>query len=61
VPALAARDSLGGNAVLVIGLALPASFVVAWIAGRVLGVRRSLGLAIASAALGWVGDPRSRC
>lgn len=52
---LAARGSLGGNAVLVIGLALPASFVVAWIAGRVLGVRRSLGLSAGSAVLGWVG------
>jgi ubiquinone biosynthesis protein len=54
VPILAAQDDLGGNAVLVIALALPATLVVAWIAGRVLGVRRSMSLTFASGVLGWI-------
>jgi ubiquinone biosynthesis protein len=53
VPLLAA-PSLGGKAVLVIGLALPATLLTAWIAGRMLGVRRSLSLTVASAVFGWV-------
>ncbi len=49
-----AAQDLGGDAAVVIALAFPATLVVAWIAGRVLGVRRSLGLSFASGVLGWV-------
>ncbi len=55
VPPLAADKSLGGLALLVIALALPGTLVVAWIAGRMLGVRRSLSLTVLSGLLGWVG------
>ena len=53
-PLLAADDSLGSLAVLVILLALPGTLLVAWIAGRMLGVRRSLSLTLMSGVLGWV-------
>jgi ubiquinone biosynthesis protein len=54
VPALAASKDLGGLAVLVLVLAVPGTLLVAWIAGRMLGVRRSLSLTVLSGLLGWV-------
>jgi ubiquinone biosynthesis protein len=55
IPVLADDQSLGGLAVLVIVLALPGTLLVAWIAGRMLGVRRSMSLTVLSGVLGWVG------
>lgn len=52
---LAAEKSLGGLAFLAIALALPGTLVVAWIAGRMLGVRRSLSLTVLSGLGGWIG------
>jgi ubiquinone biosynthesis protein len=52
---VAAEDSLGSLAVLTIVLALPGTLLVAWIAGRMLGVRRSLSLTVLSGLGGWIG------
>jgi len=50
---VAASTSLGGLAVVVIVLAVPGTLVAAWVAGRMLGVRRSLSLTVLSGLLGW--------
>jgi ubiquinone biosynthesis protein len=52
---LAAEDSLGGLAVLTIALAFPGTLLAAWVAGRMLGVRRSLSLTVLSGSAGWIG------
>lgn len=36
-------------------LSLPGVFILAWLVGRLLGVRRSWTTTIASGVLGWIG------
>jgi ubiquinone biosynthesis protein len=50
---LAAGQDLGPEAVLVIVLAFPLTLLAAWLAGRMLGVRRSFSLTMISGLLGW--------
>src|SRR6476646_6980858 len=38
----------------VFALTLPGTLLVAWIAGRMLGVRRSVGITLLSGLIGWV-------
>jgi ubiquinone biosynthesis protein len=52
-PELAAA-SLGGVAILVVALALPGTLLTAWVGGRLLGVRRSFSLTVASGFFGWL-------
>jgi hypothetical protein len=39
---------------------LPAILVIAWIAGRLLGTRRSLTATLVAGLVGWLAAPRSR-
>ena len=38
----------------VLAVSLPVTLVVAWLAGRILGVRRSVSLTLLSGFIGWV-------
>ncbi|MEX2254087.1 MAG: AarF/UbiB family protein [Acidimicrobiia bacterium] len=55
LPMLAADQGLDSSSIVVIVAALPVTLLVAWIAGRLLGVRRSVSLTVMSGLLGWAG------